>query len=105
MSEDKLQRRKLSLLSPHVDERIARWREIEKNIDAPTLDELPIVARALEIDVEQVRAWALFDEFEFLQRRWNVTPAQLVEFAQWHLLESEAEDGGAASIPCPARAQ
>lgn len=82
-----------TMMSAHLDEREERLRDLIDGCDLPTLDELYVLARALEVDVEQLRAWCLFDEFSVLEKRWNVTPQRLMEIAQWYVLEVEAEAG------------
>ena len=83
-----------TLMSGHLEERIERLREIEAGEDLPTLDEMPALARALNVHVEHLRAWCLFDEFSVLIQRWDVTPQRLMEIAQLYILEVAAEADG-----------
>ena len=93
----------MTLTSPHLDERTERLHEIMNGVDLPTLEELDMLAQALDIDVEELRALCLFDEFSVIEKRWDVTPQRLAEIAERYGLERAAEARGVAIERGPAK--
>ncbi len=94
----------MTLMSAHLDERTERLEILMEGGDLPTLKELDILAPLLNVEVEDMLAWCLFDEFSVIEERWDVTPQRLAQIAQRYGLESEAKERGVVVEQGPAKA-
>ncbi len=69
----------MAILSIPPDDRV---NDLVEGVDLPTLEELDVIAQALDTDVEDLRVLCLFDELSVLEMRWDVTPQRLAEIAE-----------------------